>query len=134
MTRVFLVLAALAASHPAAAQSLGQLGGLGGGLGGLGGGVPSVGSASLGNVSGLLTYCVKHKYLNGGAVGAVQNGLTKKLGGPARQERDPGFLQGSGGSLQTGGGQGFALGGGGLKEQLTNKLCDQVLNRAKSLL
>jgi hypothetical protein len=135
MLRVFSILAALAASQPALAQLPDSLKGA---LGGPGGStLPSVASASVGNVAGLLTFCVKNNYLSGGAIGAVQSALTGKLGGPAKQSHDPGFLQGSGGSLQSGGGQSFGLlggGGGGLKDMVTHKVCELVLNRARSLL
>jgi hypothetical protein len=36
--------------------------------------------------------------------------------------------------LQTGNGQGYSLGGTGVKAQVTHKVCDLVLQHAKSLL
>jgi hypothetical protein len=60
----------------AGAQDLGKLGGM------LGGGSGSMTSGSMGNVAGLLEYCVKNNYLGGnsGASG-IQNQLMGKLGG-----------------------------------------------------
>ena len=58
------------------AQDLGKLGSM------LGGGTGSMTSGSMGNVAGLLQYCVKNNYLGGssGAAG-IQNQLMGKLGG-----------------------------------------------------
>jgi hypothetical protein len=58
------------------AQDLGKLGGM------LGGGTGSMASGSMGNVAGLLEYCVKNNYLSGnsGASG-IQSQLMGKLGG-----------------------------------------------------
>ena len=58
------------------AQDLGKLGGM------LGGGTGSMTSGSMGNVAGLLQYCVKNNYLGGdsGASG-IQSQLMGKLGG-----------------------------------------------------
>ncbi|MEV8521298.1 DUF2501 domain-containing protein [Dyella marensis] len=60
------------------AQDLGKLGGL------LGGGGGSMSSGSMGNVAGLLQYCVKNNYLGGdsGASG-IKDQLLGKLGGGA---------------------------------------------------
>ena len=121
----------------------GASGSTGGGLGGLGGGMsmPSVGSASSGNIAGVLRYCVQNNYLGGGnGASSVENQLTSKLGSRA-SDSDPQYASGEQGTLQTGNGQGFSLGGGGsggngggLKAQLTQKVCAQVLKHAKSLL
>ena len=114
-------------------------GGLGGALGGFSGGsLPSVAGAGAGNTAGVLGYCVKNNYLGGAAAGAVQRGLIGKLGGPAQAQRDSGFTAGSSGMLQSGGGTPYTLGGTGggvadsLKRQATQKVCDLVLQHAKS--
>ncbi len=44
------------------------------------------------------------------------------------------FKAGSGGMLETGGGDSFSLGGSGLQEKVTEQLCDLVLEHAQSLL
>lgn len=57
------------------AQDLGKLGGL------LGGGGGSLSSGSMGNVAGLLQYCVKNNYLGGGSgASGIKDQLLGKLG------------------------------------------------------
>ena len=109
-------------------QSTGS--GLGSGLGGMS--MPSVGSASSGNIAGLLRYCVRNHYENATGASSVENGLVGKLGG--NTTRSSQFESGDKGILQTGNGQSASLGGGGLKGQMTQKVCDQVLKHAKSLI
>jgi hypothetical protein len=130
----------VAFAAPSHAQLLDQLkGGLGGGGGGaLGGmGLPSVGQAPPSNISGLLTYCIKNKYLGGGA-GGVSSALMGKLSGSSAPPNDAGYRSGANGLLDLGGGKSYNLagngGGGGLQQQMTNKLCDMVLDRAKGML
>ena len=62
----------------------------------------------------------------------------QSMGGPRQltgsaDERRSAFKAGSGGLLETGGGQTFGL-GGGIKEQVTEQVCDLVLKHAQSLL
>ena len=108
--------------------------GLGGGLGSKLGGMsmPSVGSASSGNIAGVLQYCVRNNYLGGSSTSSTESGLLGKLGGGATRSSQ--FESGDKGVLQTGNGQDVSLGGGGLKGQMTQKVCDQVLKHAKSLI
>jgi Protein of unknown function (DUF2501) len=134
--RQFLAAATLASAlglncTAAQAQLPGQLGNV---LGGAAGGLPAVGNAGLGNTAGVLQYCMKNKYLSGGDAGSVSSGLMGQLGGPAKASHDSGFAAGSSGMLQTGQGQGFSLGGSGIKHQVAQKVCDLVLQHAKSLL
>ena len=113
-------------------------GGSGGGgiLGGLGDGMPSVGQASSSNIAGVIQYCIKNHYLGGGTgVSSIKDSLMRKAtGSPAQAVNDPGYKAGSNGLLQTGNGQNFSLGSGGLKAQITQKVCDQILAHGKSLL
>ena len=128
---------------PAHGQLLDQLMGAtgGGALGGTAGlGVPSVGQAPPSNISGLLTYCIKNKYLGGnsGAAG-VSSSLMKNLTGSNKPPADNGYKAGANGLLDLGGGKNYNLAGGGgtgggLQQQATNKVCDLVLSRAKSML
>ncbi len=104
--------------------------GLGSGLGGMS--TPSVGSASTGNLAGVLRYCVRNNYLGGTGASSVESGLVGKLGPGATSSRQ--FTSGDQGTLQTGGGQSTSLGGGGLKAKLTHKVCGQVLQHARSLM
>lgn len=129
------------ATAPASAQTLSQLSDVlgagksaaGGALGGLGGGIPSVDQASTGNLAGVLEYCVKHKYLGGGDAKSVSSSLLGKATGSGD---DSGYKAGSSGLLETGGGKTFGLGGsgGGIQSQVTDKVCDLVLEHAQSLL
>ena len=78
---------------------------------------------------------VRHQRdVGGGDAQSVSNGLVQKLGGASAASNDGGFKAGSAGTLQTGQGQGFSLSGSGLKQQLTEKVCDMVLQHGKSLL
>lgn len=128
-----LAVAALAPTQGAAqAQLMDQLKGAAGGAGGsLGGGMPSVGQAGVGNTAGVLDYCIKNKYLGSGSASSVKDALLGKVTG---QSNDSGYREGSSGTLQTGNGQGYSLGGDGIKAQITQKVCDEVLQHAKSFL
>lgn len=135
--------AALAMLQPVAPPVRAQLpGGLGsgqsggsnaiGGLGGLSGGLPSVTQAGPANTAGVLQYCIQNNYLSDSVAGPAENELLGKVPGSG-QSSD--FKAGSSGLLQTGNGQNFNLGGGGgIKSQMTQKVCDMVLQHAKSLL
>jgi hypothetical protein len=110
-------------------------GGSSGVLGGLGGaGMPAVGQATPGNTAGVLQYCIKNKFVGGGGAASVKDSLMSKVTGGGQGTNDSGYKAGSSGLLQTGNGQNFSLGGDGLKAQITQKVCDQVLQHAKSLL
>ena len=110
--------------------------GQGGMLGGLGDGMPSVGQASSSNIAGVIQYCIKNHYLGGGTgASSIKDSLMRKVtGSPAQAVNDTGYKAGSNGLLQTGNGQNFSLGSGGLKAQITQKVCDQILAHGKSLL
>lgn len=121
----------------ASAQDLGSLGGkLGGGS--LGNMLPGGGSSgSMGNVAGILQYCVKNNYLGGdsGASGLAGKLLGKTQGGSSNSD----YLSGASGILKGNNGQSTDLnsvGGGNsdLKSKLTTKACGVVLNQGKSLL
>ena len=137
-----LVALALAESPtaPAQAQLLDQLKGAvgsgqsGGALGLGSGSMPSVGQASPSNTAGVLQYCVRNNYVNQGAASSVKNSLMSKITGTGQTSNDSSFKAGNDGMLQTGNGQNFSLGGDGIKAQLTQKVCDQILQHAKSLL
>ncbi|OWT65477.1 DUF2501 domain-containing protein [Candidimonas nitroreducens] len=108
------------------------LGGLGGSLGGQS--MPSLSSVGTGNITGVLTYCAKNNYLGGGDASSVQNKLLGQLGGAKSAQSDAGYQQGLQGILGGNSGQKVDLGGGGLKQQITDKVCEQVLQYGKSLL
>ena len=129
---------AAALALPARAQLPGQLGNALGGLtggGAAGGGVPSVGAASLGNIAGVLQYCISNNYFGGnaGAAAPVQQSLLGKLGGAGQAAGNSDYTSGASGLLQTGGGQTTSL-GSSLLAPLAQQVCSMVLQRAQSLL
>ena len=128
-TAAALILAAVPVSM-ARAQLLDQLKSVGGELAG-GGGIPSVTRASPGNLAGVLQYCVQNNYLGGEAASSVKDSLLRRVTGGGSNSS---FQAGSGGLLETGNGQNFGLGGGGLKQEIVQQVCNQVLAHAKSLL
>ncbi|WP_186156161.1 DUF2501 domain-containing protein [Burkholderia gladioli] len=116
-----------------ATQNSGGLAGNLGGLGGaLGGGGSSLMPSSLGNVAGVLQFCIQNQYLGSGGASSVKDQLLGKLGG--NPQSDSGFASGSDGILDGGNGKTLDLSGGGLKQQLTKQICDKVLTQAKSML
>jgi hypothetical protein len=127
-----LILAAVPVSM-ARAQLMDQLKSAGSGLlgGAVGGGIPSVTQASPGNLAGVLQYCVQNNYMSSGSVSSVKDSLLSKVTGGGSNSS---FQAGSGGLLETGNGQNFSLGGGGLKQEIVQQVCNQVLAHAKSLL
>ena len=133
--RGIAALAALAMFQLAAQPVQAQLpSGLGGNaLGGLGGGLPSVTQAGPANTAGVLQYCIQNNYLSGGVAGPAKDALLGHVPGASQSS---GFQAGSSGLLQTGNGQSFNLGSGsgGIQSQVTHKVCDMVLQHAKSLL
>ena len=64
----------------------------------------------------------------------MKNALSGRLSGSGGGTNDSGFQNGNKGLLQLGGGHTYGLGGSGVKAQVTHKLCDLVLQHAKSLL
>ncbi|PXW22818.1 DUF2501 domain-containing protein [Paraburkholderia caballeronis] len=108
--------------------ALGNLGSLGGALSG-----QSVTSNSLGNVTGVLQYCIQNNYLSGNNASSVKDSLLGKLPGGASTS-DSGFTQGAGGILTAGNGSKLDLSGGGLKAEATKQVCNQILGQAKSML
>lgn len=91
-------------------------------------------SGSMGNVAGLLQYCIGNKYLSGGGAESVKDQLMAKLPGGADTE-DRGYSDGQKGLLHGSKGKLLDLGsGGGLTAGVTKKACDTVLAQAKSFL
>ncbi|WP_042261881.1 DUF2501 domain-containing protein [Paraburkholderia heleia] len=115
-------------SGGSAQSALGNLGGLGNSLS-----APSLTSNGLGNVTGVLQYCIKNNYLNADAASNVKDSLLSKLPGGANTT-DSGYTQGTSGILTAGNGQKLDLTGGGLKEEATRQVCDKILSQAKSML
>ncbi len=143
---IFAAAVLLIIQAPAEAQLSNMLGGAmrsgssgGSGLSGLTGmSVPSVGSASPTNLAGLLQYCVRNNYLGGAnadTASSVKDSLLSKFTGSSSDpSSNTGFSSGANGLLNTGNGQNVSLGGGGIKQQITQKVCAQVLQHGQSLL
>jgi len=116
------LLATISIAHAQMDQLKGIVGGAGGNAS-----LPSVSQASPSNLAGVLQYCVKNNML-GGDASSVSSSLVSKTGG-----QDSAFQSGSQGNLSTGGDT-YSLAGAGMKEQIAQKVCGLVLDRAKSLL
>ncbi|RDS79515.1 DUF2501 domain-containing protein [Dyella monticola] len=134
MAIIATALVASLACNAAAAQGLGSLGGkLGGALGNSG----SLSSGNMGNVAGILQYCVKNNYLGGasGASGIAGKLLGKTQGGSSNADYQSGLsgiLKGKDGRTTN-----LANVGGGnsdLKSKITTKACGVVLNQGRSFL
>ncbi|MFD4838229.1 DUF2501 domain-containing protein [Achromobacter sp. NPDC058515] len=113
-----------------------QGGAAGNALPGLGGGsLSSLSPATAGNAAGVLEFCMKNNYLSGGDAQAMKDKLMGKVsGGSAKAKSDSGYLAGVQGMLNGSDGKSVDLSGGGLKEEITRKACDQVLKHGKSFL
>ena len=98
-------------------------------LGGLG--LPSMGAGTAGNAAGVVQYCIKNKYLGGGASG-VKDSLLRKAGLGGKEEKDPGYQSGLSGMLSGSDGKSFDM--SKVQSSLKEKACDYVLDNAKSLL
>jgi hypothetical protein len=114
----------------------------------------SMTSGSIGNVAGLLKYCIGNEYLSGSNASAVQSMLMGKL--PASvQTKDPAYTDGEKGVLHATDGSTLNLNGGGsgssgasgtagaigapgvsgdVQAELTKTACETVLAQAKSFL
>jgi hypothetical protein len=114
----------------------------------------SMTSGSIGNVAGLLKYCIGNDYLSGSNASAVQSMLMGKL--PASvQTKDPAYSDGEKGVLHATDGSTLNLNGGGngssgasgaagaigasgatgdIQAELAKTACDTVLAQAKSFL
>jgi hypothetical protein len=116
----------------AGAQDLGALKGMAGGSGDL----SSVASGSAGNAAGVIEFCLRNNYLGGDAASSMKDKLMGKVGGSNGSEQDKaGYTDGAAGLLTTGDGQKIDLAKmGGLKESITKKACESVLEHAGSLL
>jgi len=95
--------------------------------------MPSLSSASPGNIAGLLKYCVQNNDLSGGDASAAQSDASALAAQNNVSNSDAGYAAGSGGMLNAGG-QAYNLGSGGARSEVTQQICSQVLSHAKSLL
>lgn len=89
-------------------------------------------SGSVGNVAGLLQYCITNNYLGGQGPAAIKDKLLGKLPGGG-QSQDPGYSDGMKGLLHGSNGDSMDLSSGALKAQVAKRVCDTILNQAKAL-
>jgi hypothetical protein len=91
-------------------------------------------SGSMGNVAGLLQYCIGNNYVSEEGATTVKDQLMGKLP-EGEQTKDPGYHDGVKGLLHGNNGNLMDLSkGGGLTADVTKKACDTVLAQAKSFL
>lgn len=128
-------------SGSVAAQSLGQLKGIMGGndIGGAAaslGSLSSITSGSTGNAAGIIEFCVKNNYLSGENAAPVKDQLMGKLSGGEDQsaQTDADYINGVNGILTGSGGQSVDLSMAGLKAKAVKKVCNKILDQAKSML
>ena len=107
---------------------LGNAAGLSGALSG-----QSTTSGSVGNVAGLLEFCIKNNYLGGNKAASVKDSLMRKLPGGSSSS-DSGYSSGTKGILSSSDGSQLDLSAGGIKKQVTKQICDQILAQGKSML
>lgn len=123
------------------AQGLDQLKDIAGGSG-LGGAASSLGSlssitsGSTGNAAGIIEYCMKNNYLGGDSASSVKDQLLGKVTGGGNQpaESNTDYLSGAKGILTSSSGQSVDLSMGGLKAKAVKKVCEKILDQAKSML
>jgi len=109
-----------------AGAQLGDLKGLAGGAD-----VSSLASGSAGNAAGVVEYCVKNNYLDGGASGIKDKLMGKMDGDSDKSDYDDGAK----GLVKTSDGKSVDIGQlGSMKKSITKKACASVLDHAKSLL
>jgi hypothetical protein len=116
------------AGEAASANSQGGSAG-GSSLGNLGFKMPAIGSSTMGNVAGMLQYCVKNNYLSAEAAGGVKDKLMGMITGQKQQQT--GYANGAKGLLM--GDDGKSLNLKGISGKLKTKACDYVLKNASSL-
>lgn len=127
------------------AQGLGQLkdiaggSGLGGAASSLVGSLSSITSGSIGNVAGIIEYCLKNNYLSGGnasSASSIKDQLMGKMtsSGDQPAENNPDYSSGVQGIVTGSSGQSVDLSMAGLKDKAVKKVCQKILEQGKSLL
>lgn len=92
-------------------------------------GLPSVSGASMGNITGVVSYCMKNKLLGGTDASSVLG----TLGGKPDVKQSPDYTQGAAGMLSSGG-SGKPLSLDSLPPQMRTQVCDMALKQAKTFL
>ena len=92
------------------------------------GGAPNISSISPGNAAGLLSYCVKNKYLPESNANSVVNGLLKKPGARSSSA----FAAGQKGQIMNAGSAPVAM--TEIPHEFQSRACNAVLKKGRSLL
>ncbi len=126
---------ALAQSFPGMSGGSNALSGAASSLMGSGGGggmmsqmLPSLSSSSTSNVAGVLSYCIQNNIVKGSSASSVLSALSGRNGVTSSS----GYTAGTQGNIESGNGSSFSL--SGVTQQIKNKACNMVLQRAQSLL
>jgi hypothetical protein len=124
-----------------AAQNLDRLKDItsGSGIGGAAsslGSLSSITSGSTGNAAGIIDYCVKNNYLSGDSASSVKDQLMDKTTGAKNQpaESNLDYIGGARGIVTGSSGQSVDLSTAGLKGKAVKKVCEKILDQAKSML
>lgn len=91
-------------------------------------GLPNISAVGAGNAAGVLGYCLKRNYLSGDEAGSVLGTLTGKPEITSSQ----GYAAGAAGNVISGDRPAYPL--RSAPDQLKSRVCELVLNRAKSFL
>lgn len=103
------------------------------------GGTQSLSAGTMGNVAGILQYCIKQKLVSATNTDNIKNQLMDKLGlnSAESQKKQTDYTQGLAGMLQTKDGQQLNLNNIGdtpLAEKVKTKACDLVLKQGVNFL
>ncbi len=96
----------------------------------------SITSGSAGNAAGIIEFCVKNNYLSGGNASSVKDQLMEKLSTSQNQpaQSNPDYIAGANGILSGSNGESVDLSMAGLKATAAKKVCQKILDQAKSML
>lgn len=103
-------------------------GNMGSGLSG-----PSFVSGSVGNVAGLLEFCIGNRYLEESDAATVREKLMGNFSDGLSSSHDD-YKNGAKGLLTSKNGQQLNLSSGGLNAEATKQVCDNILAQGKSML
>ncbi len=94
----------------------------------------SITSGSTGNAAGIIDYCVKNNYLEGGSTSSVRDQLIGKIapGGNRSVQSNPDYIKGSQGIVSGAGDVDLSL--AGMKGAAAKKACEKILEQGKSML
>lgn len=96
----------------------------------------SITSGSAVNAAGIIEFCVKNNYLSGGNASSVKDQLMEKLSTNQNQpaQSNPDYIAGANGILSGSNGESVDLSMAGLKATAAKKVCQKILDQAKSML